>query len=137
MPEALVVTEPELVAYGEAVGRSLSPGAVVLFSGELGAGKTALVRAIARGLGAEAAVTSPTYALVNRYAGPRGPIYHVDCYRLRVPDEASDLDWEGMAAGAALLIEWPERAGAWLPAADRRYRLSHTPDPGRRMLEQS
>ena len=56
--------------------------------------------------------TSPTYALVHRYQGARGPVFHLDCFRLRSPDEAADLDWEGLLSeGDAILIEWPERAG--------------------------
>ena len=83
------------------------------------------------------AATSPTYALVHHYAGRRGPIYHLDCYRLRTPDEAADLDWEGLMTDAdALLIEWPERAGAWLPARTRAYRLHHGEDPEQRGLEE-
>jgi tRNA threonylcarbamoyladenosine biosynthesis protein TsaE len=80
--------------------------------------------------------TSPTYALVHRYRGRRGPVFHLDCYRLRSPDEAADLDWEGLLAeGDAILVEWPERAGAWLPRPARRFRLHHVADPERRGLE--
>ena len=97
-----------------------APGAWSTFEGELGAGKTTLIQAIARGLGVTGPATSPTYALVHRYQGRRGPVFHLDCYRLRTPDEAADLDWEGLLAeGDAILIEWPERAGAWLPAPTR------------------
>ena len=75
-------------------------------------------------------------ALVHRYRGARGPVFHLDCYRLRSPDEAADLDWEGLVAeGDAILIEWPERAGAWIPTPTRRFRLVHLPDPARRGLE--
>jgi tRNA threonylcarbamoyladenosine biosynthesis protein TsaE len=130
------LTEAELVAEGERIGRALPPRSVVLFEGDLGAGKTTLVKAIARGLGVVEAPTSPTYALVHHYHGRRGPVYHLDCYRLRSPDEAADLDWEGLLAdGDVLLIEWPERAGAWVPPATRRIRLSHVDDPDRRALE--
>lgn len=134
MPER-ILTEAELRAEGEALGRRLAPGSVVLLEGELGAGKTAFVRAIVRGLGAGDAASSPTYALVHHYEGARGPVYHVDCYRLRNPDEAADLDWETLAAADALLVEWPERAGAWLPEATHRFRLRHVSDPERRALE--
>lgn len=130
------LTEAELTDEGEALGRSLPPRSVLLFEGELGAGKTTLVKAVARGLGVLAPATSPTYALVHHYQGRRGPVYHLDCYRLRSEDEAADLDWETLARDAdALLIEWPERAGAWAPPATRRFRLSHLDDPSRRALE--
>jgi tRNA threonylcarbamoyladenosine biosynthesis protein TsaE len=130
------LTLSELVAQGEKLGRSLAPRSILTFEGDLGAGKTTLVRAIARGLGVGAQATSPTYALVHRYQGSRGPVFHVDCYRLRAPDEAADLDWEGLLhEGDALLIEWPERAGAWLPVPSGRFRLHHVADSERRGLE--
>jgi tRNA A37 threonylcarbamoyladenosine biosynthesis protein TsaE len=73
---------------------------------------------------------------VHRYAGRRGPVFHLDCFRLRAPEEAADLDWEGLLAeGDAILVEWPERAGEWLPPPTRRFRLHHLPDPDRRGLE--
>ena len=130
------VTQAELEAEGETLGRSLPPGALLTFEGELGAGKTTFIKAIARGLGVAGAASSPTYALVHRYRGRRGPVFHLDCFRLRTPDEAADLDWEGLLRdGDAILVEWPERAGPWLPKAARRFRLHHLPDPERRGLE--
>ncbi|HEU4698158.1 MAG TPA: tRNA (adenosine(37)-N6)-threonylcarbamoyltransferase complex ATPase subunit type 1 TsaE [Gemmatimonadales bacterium] len=132
------LTEAELVAEGERIGAALPPGAVVRFEGDLGAGKTTLVKAIARGLGVTEAPTSPTYALVHHYHGRRGAVYHLDCYRLRSPDEAADLDWEGLLRdGDVLLVEWPERAGAWVPPATHRVRLHHLDDAERRGLEVS
>lgn len=131
-----VVTEAELVAAAERVGATLPPRAVVYLEGDLGAGKTTAVRALARGLGVRDATSSPTYALVHRYQGARGPVFHLDCYRLRSPDEAADLDWAGLLAeGDALLVEWPERAVGWVPPATHRVRLAHVPDPARRAVE--
>jgi tRNA threonylcarbamoyl adenosine modification protein YjeE len=130
-----LVTEEELVAEGERVGRALAPGAVILLEGELGAGKTTFARAIVRGLGGSDVASSPTYTLVHHYEGRRGPVYHVDCYRLRSPDDASDFDWEALGAADALLVEWPERGGAWIPPATHRFRLQHVEDPERRELE--
>jgi tRNA threonylcarbamoyladenosine biosynthesis protein TsaE len=131
-----VLTEPELQAEGEAIGRRLKPGEILTFEGDLGAGKTTLVQAVAKGLGVSGPATSPTYALVHRYQGARGPVFHLDCFRLRSPDEAADLDWEGLLAeGDAILVEWPERAGSWIPQPSRRFRLSHLTDPTRRKLE--
>jgi tRNA threonylcarbamoyladenosine biosynthesis protein TsaE len=130
------LSEPELVVEGERIGRALPRGAVVYLEGELGAGKTTLVRAIARGLGVSEPASSPTYALVHRYTGGRGPVFHLDCYRLQRPEESADVDWEGLAAdGDALLIEWPERAAGWAPAATLRVRLSHLADPAVRGLD--
>jgi tRNA threonylcarbamoyladenosine biosynthesis protein TsaE len=131
-----VVTESELAAEAERVGAALPPRAVVYLEGELGVGKTTAVRALARGLGVRDATSSPTYALVHRYQGTRGPVFHLDCYRLRSPDEAADLDWAGLLAeGDALLVEWPERAVGWVPPATHRVRLAHVADPVRRAVE--
>jgi len=128
------VTEAELVAWGEALGRALEPGQVIWLQGDLGAGKTTLVQAIARGRGVDRPATSPTYDLVHRYEGRRGPVYHVDCYRLRRPDDAADLDWETLGSGDLLLVEWPERAGAWAPPPTRWVRLGHVGDPDVRAM---
>ena len=131
-----IVREEELRQQGEALGRSLPPRSVLLFSGEIGAGKTTFIQAIARGLGVQSNATRPTFALVHRYLGRRGPVFHIDCYRLGSPDEARDLDWEGLLReGDALLIEWPEQAGAWIPPATRTFTLSHVDDPNVRQLE--
>lgn len=121
-----IYTEPELRIRGEEIGRSLPPGSIVLLEGELGSGKTTLTQALAHGLGVAANATSPTYALVHRYQGTRGPVYHLDCYRLRHPLEAADLDWDTLLTeGDAVLIEWPEKAGSYVPPATLRLRLSH------------
>jgi tRNA threonylcarbamoyladenosine biosynthesis protein TsaE len=131
-----ILTQEELEVEGEALGRRLRPGELLTFEGDLGAGKTTFIKAVARGLGVSGLATSPTYALVHRYQGARGPVFHLDCFRLRSPEEAADLDWEGLVSeGDAILIEWPERAGVWLPSPSRRFRLSHLPDSARRSLE--
>ena len=129
--------EDELRRFGEELGRGLGAPAVIGLSGDLGSGKTTLVQAVCRGLGALALATSPTYALVHHYAAADGrPVYHVDCYRLRAPDEARDLGFDDMTREQAIvLIEWPERAGAWAPPLDRHLRLAHDPDPAFRILE--
>ena len=131
-----VLTESELRDWGESLGARLAPGSIVTLTGPLGAGKTTLVQAIARGLGVTVPATSPTYTYVHRYAGRRGPVYHLDCYRLRHPDEAADLDWEGIQReGDAALIEWPEKAGPYVPAPTVRIDLGYATDPDRRTLE--
>jgi tRNA threonylcarbamoyladenosine biosynthesis protein TsaE len=131
-----VLTQAELEAEGEALGRQLAPGELITFEGDLGAGKTTFIKAVSRGLGVSRPATSPTYALVHRYQGARGPVFHLDCFRLRSPEEAADLDWEGlMSEGDAILVEWPERAQGWIPTPTRRFRLSHLSQPELRGLE--
>lgn len=127
-------TEAELRAAGEQLGRGLPPGAVVWLAGELGAGKTTLAQAIARGRGVRSGATSPTYDLVHHYEGGQGPVYHLDCYRLRQPEEAADLDWATISAGDLLLIEWPERAGEWAVAPTVRVSLAHGEDDAVRLV---
>lgn len=127
----------ELNRFGEELGARLTAPAVIGLSGDLGTGKTTLVQAICRGLGAQARATSPTYALVHHYVAGSIPVYHVDCYRLRHPDEARDLGFDDMVReGAIVLIEWPERAGAWAPPLDRHLQLSYDGDEARRVLEE-
>ena len=115
--------------------RELRPGSVVWLSGDLGAGKTTLVQALARAGGAEPA-RSPSFALVHQYAAPEGLLVHVDCYRLKRPEEAMDLDLAALASQARLtVIEWPEHAGAFAPPPDLHLRLSHTDRADRRTVE--
>ncbi len=132
------LTANELNRFGEELGARLSAPAVIGLSGDLGTGKTTLVQAICRGLGARSRATSPTYALVHHYDAGATAVYHVDCYRLRTPDEARDLGFDDMVrARAVILIEWPERAGAWAPPLDRHLQLSYDDDPERRVIEET
>ena len=103
-------SESETEAAGESLGRELRPGSVVLLYGDLGAGKTAFVRGMARGIGASPGeVSSPTFTLVQEYAGPSATLYHVDLYRLEGP-EIDDLGLEDLVAGEGIVaIEWAER----------------------------
>ena len=106
----LALDEVELTAWGERFGRAASAPLVVGLTGELGAGKTTLARAICRGYGVTDDVTSPTFTLVHRYAAPRSPVYHVDLYRLRGPQDLTNIGWDDMLAEDALvLIEWGEK----------------------------
>src|SRR3954447_20393644 len=108
-------SDEETRALGEALGRRLGPGDVICLHGPLGAGKTTLAQGIARGLAVEDVVNSPTFTLVQEYAG-RLPVYHLDVYRLSGPEEAVDLAFDEMlAAGGVVMIEWPERIEALLP----------------------
>jgi tRNA threonylcarbamoyladenosine biosynthesis protein TsaE len=103
-------SEAETSAAGERFAASIAPGAVVLLHGELGAGKTAFVRGLARGLGATADdVSSPTFTLIQEYAAGGRVLFHVDLYRL-APAEVDDLGLDELtASGGVVAIEWPER----------------------------
>lgn len=103
-------SETETAAAGETLGAKLRPGDVVLLYGDLGAGKTAFVRGMALGIGANPdEVTSPTFTLVQEYAGLSATLYHVDLYRLEGP-EIDDLGLEDLVSGAGIVaIEWAER----------------------------
>ena len=114
-----LANERQTARFGAALAPVLGPGDTVLLRGELGAGKSALARAvIAAALDdADAEIPSPSYTLVNIYETPRGPVWHVDLYRLL--GEADELEELGLieAIGTALvLVEWPDRLGAALPA---------------------
>jgi tRNA threonylcarbamoyladenosine biosynthesis protein TsaE len=132
-PGAVVTTsEEETASAGERLGATLNAGDVVLLYGELGAGKTAFVRGLARGLGApEADVSSPTFTLVQEYAG-RATLYHVDLYRLE-PREVDDLGLEELVSGDGVVaIEWAER---WQGRPDDaiEVRLEHAGEDHRRI----
>ncbi len=102
-------SEQETEALGEALVSRLSPGAVVAFTGDLGAGKTAFVRGMARGLGITQRVTSPTFTIVNEYEGGRLPLFHFDLYRLGSSDELFDIGWEDfLRRGGICAVEWSE-----------------------------
>ena len=99
----------ETEALGAALAGRLKPGAVVAFSGDLGAGKTAFVRGMARGLGIPERVTSPTFTIVNEYEGGRLPLFHFDMYRLGSADELFDIGWQDyLVRGGVCAVEWSE-----------------------------
>jgi tRNA threonylcarbamoyladenosine biosynthesis protein TsaE len=101
-------------------------GAVAYLDGELGAGKTTCVRALLRALGVLGLVRSPTYTLVETYVLPRLTCIHVDLYRLQSLTEVDDLGLRDVVgAGSLLLVEWPEKGGSHLPAADLRLALTY------------
>jgi tRNA threonylcarbamoyladenosine biosynthesis protein TsaE len=102
-------SEQETENLGCALGKSLKPGTVVAYYGDLGAGKTAFTRGLARGLGVHDRVTSPTYTIVNEYSG-RIPLFHFDMYRLDSSEELFDIGWEDyLSRGGVLAVEWSER----------------------------
>ena len=96
-------------ACGQALAKVLEPGTVIAFLGDLGAGKTAFTRGLARGLGINEPVTSPTYTIVNEYLGGRLPLFHFDMYRLGSSDDLWDIGWEDyLDRGGICAVEWSE-----------------------------
>ena len=94
---------------GAALGKIVHPGTVIAYRGDLGAGKTAFTRGLARGLGCTEIVTSPTYTIVNEYLGGRIPLFHFDMYRLRSSDDLFDIGWDDyLDRGGVCAVEWSE-----------------------------
>ena len=99
----------ETEKVGEALAKALLPGAVIAYRGDLGAGKTAFTRGLARGLGSAEQVTSPTYTIVNEYLSGKMPLFHFDMYRLRSADELFDIGWDDyLDRGGVCAVEWSE-----------------------------
>jgi tRNA threonylcarbamoyladenosine biosynthesis protein TsaE len=99
----------ETEAVGAALGKILQPGTILAYRGDLGAGKTAFTRGLARGLGYCEPVTSPTYTIVNEYLGGRLPLFHFDMYRLASSDDLWDIGWEDyLERGGVAAVEWSE-----------------------------
>ncbi|MBI5921916.1 MAG: tRNA (adenosine(37)-N6)-threonylcarbamoyltransferase complex ATPase subunit type 1 TsaE [Betaproteobacteria bacterium] len=117
--------EAATLAYGASLAPFLTPGMQVRLEGDLGAGKTTVVRGLLRALGYENKVKSPTYTLVELYVISQLHLYHFDFYRLNEPEEYLDAGLDEYFQGTAIcLVEWPDKAGAYLPSADLRLELS-------------
>ena len=99
----------ETEAVGVALGKIIPPGTILAYRGDLGAGKTAFTRGLARGLGCTDMVTSPTYTIVNEYLNGRLPLFHFDMYRLRSSDDLWDIGWDDyLDRGGVCAVEWSE-----------------------------
>ena len=105
-----ITNSPEQTeAVGAALGKILTPGTILAYQGDLGAGKTAFTRGLARGLGCDEIVTSPTYTIVNEYLSGRLPLFHFDMYRLASADDLWDIGWEDyLERGGVCAVEWSE-----------------------------
>lgn len=135
----IALAEPALRAWGAELGRAAQAGEVfVALYGELGAGKSTLVRAACRALGVTGSVPSPTFTLVNVHAGTEGPVRHADLYRLDAPVGSRtliDAGWpELLEAEGPVFVEWAERAADWLPADRWDVELRHVEDPALRAV---
>ena len=107
--EFLTNSPEETERVGAALGKILYPGAVLAYRCDLGAGKTAFTRGLARGLGYAEPVTSPTYTIVNEYLGGRLPLFHFDMYRLASSDDLWDIGWEDyLDRNGVCAVEWSE-----------------------------
>ncbi len=107
--EFITHSPEETEKIGEALAKSLQPGTVLAYRGDLGAGKTAFTRGLARGLGCKETVTSPTYTIVNEYLGGRLPLFHFDMYRLASSDDLWDIGWEDyLEREGVCAVEWSE-----------------------------
>ena len=117
--------EAETLAFGAQLARGLEPGMTFYLEGDLGAGKTTLVRGVLRALGYGGRVKSPTYTLAESYGLPAFELYHFDLYRMHDPREWLDAGFRDVNDGRAVsLIEWPQKAAGWLPAPDVIVRLT-------------
>lgn len=114
----VILDEEDLVRWGREIGRRVETPVFIGLRGPLGAGKSVLARAVARGAGVDRTMPSPTFNLLFRYPAAAGrTVVHVDLYRLEAPGELRELGWEELGAeGEVVLVEWPERAGDLLPA---------------------
>ena len=131
--EYITTSPEETEAVGAALGRVLKPGTVLAYTGDLGAGKTAFTRGLAKGLGATDRVTSPTYTIVNEYLSGRLPLFHFDMYRLSSADDLWDIGWEDyLERGGICAVEWSENVEAALEAP-LWVRLTKLDDNTRRM----
>ncbi|MEW6414444.1 MAG: tRNA (adenosine(37)-N6)-threonylcarbamoyltransferase complex ATPase subunit type 1 TsaE [Pseudomonadota bacterium] len=117
--------EAATLAFGARLAQELVPGMTFYLEGELGAGKTTLVRGLLRSLGYNGRVKSPTYTLAETYSLPAFELYHYDLYRMHDPREWLDAGFRDATGGNAVsLIEWPEKAAGWLPQPDVIVRLT-------------
>ena len=133
MLEFVTKSESETEAVGEKLAERLPGGSVVALYGGLGAGKTAFVRGMARGLGLSARVSSPTFTIVNEYLGPR-ELIHFDMYRLSCADELFDIGWEDyLARGAVCAVEWSENVEDAFFGDEIRVHIDKLSDTGRKI----
>ncbi|MBR4692535.1 MAG: tRNA (adenosine(37)-N6)-threonylcarbamoyltransferase complex ATPase subunit type 1 TsaE [Oscillospiraceae bacterium] len=126
-------SEAETEALGERLAKCLRAGSVCALYGELGAGKTAFVRGMARGLGVEESVTSPTFTIVNEYPGDP-PLFHFDMYRLKNAEELYGIGWEDYLDREGVCVtEWSENVEEALPEDAVRVRIRRLSDTDRRI----
>jgi len=131
--EIITHTVEETELAGEKLAKTLAPYAVVALYGDLGAGKTAFVRGMARGLGSKDRVTSPTFTIVNEYGGDL-ELFHFDMYRLKSSDELFDIGWEDyLARGGVCVVEWSENVADAFDGAEIKVVIEKLSDADRKI----
>lgn len=129
------VDQQSLEFWGESLGRALSAPCWVSLAGPLGAGKSVLARAIARGLGVAEEMPSPTFNLIFHYPGAHVTVVHADLYRLAGPADLDELGWDDLGRGTeVVMVEWPDRAGLRMGEPRIEITLEPTRDPRHRTL---
>ena len=132
--EYITNSPAETERLAQALAEKLRPGSVIAFEGDLGAGKTAFTRGLAKGLGAADRVTSPTYTIVNEYLSGRIPLFHFDMYRLESSDELFDIGWEDyLQRGGVCAVEWSENVADAIQSA-LRVRIERCGEDSRRII---
>ena len=132
----ILKNEQETMALGTKLAETLLPGTVITLTGDLGTGKTALTRAVARGLGISSPVTSPTFTIVQEYEGGRLPLYHFDVYRVHDEDELFEIGFDDYLHGDGVcMIEWADLAEELLPENTINLRLSYGEGENERICE--
>ena len=131
--EFITNSPEETEAIGVRLAAVLTPGTVIAYEGDLGAGKTAFTRGLAKGLGAKEQVTSPTYTIVNEYLSGRMPLFHFDMYRLGSSDDLWDIGWEDyLERGGVCAVEWSENVRDAMTGAIR-VRIEKTGEESRKI----
>ena len=135
----MTLGEGDLVAWGRRIGAEIRAPVFIALRGPLGAGKSALARAVARGAGVRETLPSPTFNILFRYALADGrSVVHADLYRVRSVSELAGIGWDDIMGneGAIVLVEWPDRAGAELPADRWEVTLGYSAaDPDKRTIQ--
>ena len=125
-------------ALGHELAQELTPGTVIGLDGELGAGKTELVKGLAAGMGHEGVGTSPTFTLLHEYPAGKRVLYHLDFYRMEAEQEALALGWDDLLEDpeGVVAVEWAGKFAGLLPAGTRRLRVTLMPGGGRRIFRE-
>lgn len=126
----------ETEKLAERFAKNAEPGTVIAMNGDLGAGKTTFTKALAKGLGIEETVTSPTFNIVKEYRGGRLPLYHFDVYRIEDPEEMYELGYEEYFYGEGVCaVEWAEKIEELIPADAVRIQILYGKEEGERIYK--